>query len=266
MWSKKPTPVSRSPAPCAVEREADLDLGLAGLAFDQADAGHRGSLSRMRASIDRAWSSKPSARASGAAELGELRRVAPMRTSLNCAQEVLGGHGRRRTGRRRSSAGCGSSRRCSRRTPCRRSAPTNTQPARVTRSASASAVGADELQVLGGERLRRARSAASAVGAATRHATAPVSAASVEALGRTRRAARRRPMPRPRACPGRARPGRAGRARAARDRRRRGDHEQVARAGEAVDADLPEHLALGLLHVQVAGADDHVDAGTVSVP
>ena len=39
-----------------------------------------------------------------------------------------------------------------------------------------------------------------------------------------------------------------------------GEDEQVARAGEAVDADLPEHLALGLLHVQVSGPDDHVDA------
>jgi hypothetical protein len=40
-----------------------------------------------------------------------------------------------------------------------------------------------------------------------------------------------------------------------------GDHEQVARAGEAVDPDLPEHLALGLLHVQVPGTDDYVHGG-----
>ena len=38
------------------------------------------------------------------------------------------------------------------------------------------------------------------------------------------------------------------------------DHAQVARAGEAVDADEPAHLPLGLLDVEVAGADDHVDA------
>ena len=36
--------------------------------------------------------------------------------------------------------------------------------------------------------------------------------------------------------------------------------EQVAGAGEAVDADARRELVLGLLHVQVAGADDHVDA------
>ena len=38
-----------------------------------------------------------------------------------------------------------------------------------------------------------------------------------------------------------------------------GDHDQVARPGEAVDPDLPEHLPLGLLNVQVSRADDHVD-------
>ena len=43
-------------------------------------------------------------------------------------------------------------------------------------------------------------------------------------------------------------------------------HEQVARAGEAVDPDGGGELVLGLLHVEVAGADDHVDAATVSVP
>ncbi len=37
-------------------------------------------------------------------------------------------------------------------------------------------------------------------------------------------------------------------------------HEQVAGAGEAVDADGGGQLVLGLLHVQVAGADDDVDA------
>ena len=33
-----------------------------------------------------------------------------------------------------------------------------------------------------------------------------------------------------------------------------GDQDEVAGAGEAVDPDLPEHLALGLLHVEVARA------------
>ena len=37
-----------------------------------------------------------------------------------------------------------------------------------------------------------------------------------------------------------------------------GDHRDLGRPGEQVDADLPEQLALGLGHVRVAGADDHV--------
>ena len=37
-----------------------------------------------------------------------------------------------------------------------------------------------------------------------------------------------------------------------------GDHEDLGRAGEQVDADRPEQLALGLGDVGVAGADDHV--------
>ena len=38
-----------------------------------------------------------------------------------------------------------------------------------------------------------------------------------------------------------------------------GEQQQIARAGEAVDPDLAEHLALGLLHEQVSWADDDVD-------
>ena len=45
-----------------------------------------------------------------------------------------------------------------------------------------------------------------------------------------------------------------------------GQHEQVGRPGEAVDADAAGHLALGLLHVEVAGPDDHVDGAIDSVP
>src|SRR5207253_3823421 len=52
----------------AIQTEADVDVGLAGRAVDLGGAGHRGSFSRMRASIDRAWTSKPSARANGAAD------------------------------------------------------------------------------------------------------------------------------------------------------------------------------------------------------
>ena len=61
----------RAPSPSSCE--LDVDLGLAGLAVDLAGTRHRVPLSRMRASIDRAWSSKPSARATGAACASELR-------------------------------------------------------------------------------------------------------------------------------------------------------------------------------------------------
>ena len=45
------------------------------------------------------------------------------------------------------------------------------------------------------------------------------------------------------------------------------DDDEVGGPVEAVDADLAGHLALGLLHVEVARADDDVDGGaTVSVP
>ena len=39
-----------------------------------------------------------------------------------------------------------------------------------------------------------------------------------------------------------------------------GDHGDLRRAGQQVDPDAPVELALGLGHVRVAGADDHVDA------
>ena len=45
-----------------------------------------------------------------------------------------------------------------------------------------------------------------------------------------------------------------------------GDHEQVARPGEAVDADLSEHLPLGLLHVQVPGPTITSTRRSISVP
>ena len=38
-----------------------------------------------------------------------------------------------------------------------------------------------------------------------------------------------------------------------------GDHQRLGRAGEQVDADAAEQLALGFRHIGVARADDHVD-------
>ena len=40
-----------------------------------------------------------------------------------------------------------------------------------------------------------------------------------------------------------------------------GDHEDLGRSGQQVDPDATEQLALGLGHVRVARADDHVDGG-----
>ena len=57
----------------------------------------------------------------------------------------------------------------------------------------------------------------------------------------------------------RAPPGRRGRARSTRRSRVvAGDHHQLGRARDAVDADLADELALRLLHVAVARAGDHV--------
>ena len=44
-----------------------------------------------------------------------------------------------------------------------------------------------------------------------------------------------------------------------RPRRVAGDHHQLRGSRDAVDADLPHQLALGLLDIAVAGARDHVD-------
>ena len=38
-----------------------------------------------------------------------------------------------------------------------------------------------------------------------------------------------------------------------------GDDQRLGRPGQQVDADAAEQLALGLRHIGVAGADDHVD-------
>jgi len=73
----------------SVESEADVDVGLGGLAVDLGGAGHPGSFSRMRASIDRAWSSKPSARASGTADSASSVASA-IRTSLKRRMKCSG--------------------------------------------------------------------------------------------------------------------------------------------------------------------------------
>ena len=45
-----------------------------------------------------------------------------------------------------------------------------------------------------------------------------------------------------------------------------GDDQDLGRAGQQVDADPPEELALGLGDIGVARADEHVDRLEVAVP
>ena len=64
---QEPDAASRAARAHPSRDRPDANLGLSCPAIDCGCAAHRGRLSRMRASIDWAWSSKPSARASGAA-------------------------------------------------------------------------------------------------------------------------------------------------------------------------------------------------------
>ena len=90
MWSRNPTPVLALAGTVAVERERDADLGLLGPAVDFGGAAHPWPLSRMRASIDRACCSKPSARAIGAASRASSPAAAPIRTSLKRRRKCAG--------------------------------------------------------------------------------------------------------------------------------------------------------------------------------
>ena len=171
--------------------------------------------------------------------------------------EDAGATGRRRSAPRRRWAASGSSRRRSRRRPPRSRRPTNTQPARRTRGASASAAAPDELEVLGREGLGEGQRAPRRPGPARAPRRRRVALASRASTPRAtssssaRVVARRRPRP----SPARARPGPAGRARPARRRApAAASDEHVAGAVEAVDADVAGDQALGLLDPEVARA------------
>ena len=81
MWSRKPTPVARVPAPVPSrpERERDARLLRVSRAIS-ARACHGAGFSRT--SIDAAWRSKPSARAIGAPARASAAAAGPIRTSL----------------------------------------------------------------------------------------------------------------------------------------------------------------------------------------
>ena len=243
MWSRKPTPVSRSPAPVAVERRASTRTSVSPVL--RSICGRCGSssrpLSRMRASIDCACSSKPSARAIGAAGAGQLGGAVADPHLGEAAAEVRGGQpggearravGRQdvvgagdvvaERGRRRRRRRTGSRRACTRGASASAPAPTSSRCSGANASASASACvevgGLDEPRDRAG--LRRAASSARCE--------------RVEQLARPARrattsAARRR-----------ARPGRAGRARASSSvgvAGRRSTSRSLG-PGEAVDPDV----------------------------
>src|SRR5581483_3639922 len=73
----------------AVEHQVDLHIGLVGLAIDLSAAAHARPFSPMRASIDRAWSSNPSARATGAARTASSPGSV-IRTSENVRRKCCG--------------------------------------------------------------------------------------------------------------------------------------------------------------------------------
>ena len=90
MWSKKPDARRPFAAAIAVELELDVNLGLAGLAVDLRGTRHREPLSRMRASIESACSSNPSARAIGAASRASAAASSPIRTSATRRRKCAG--------------------------------------------------------------------------------------------------------------------------------------------------------------------------------
>ena len=264
MWSKKPTPVAIARGAGAVEVERDARRR------SRRSCGPGRALRLMlsrfltRAAIDSACTAKPSASAIGAPAARERRgRAADVDLAIRrrkCADGEARGEARRAAGRQRvvraRDVVAERGRRSRRRrtgSPARRDARRERlrRLARPARGARARAPRRRRAPPRG-RRRRRAPSGRARRSAARGRAPG--------ARARPRRAARRRRRPRRRASRRRARPARAGRARPAAGRRpRSASTSRSRRAGEAVDPDAAGDLALGLLHVEVARADDHVD-------
>ena len=239
MWSRKPTPVARVPAPRAVERRASgatsvspvlrVDLRRCGSSRRHSRGCAPPSTRRGPRSPRRARSRRP-AGASAAAGVGgdaDLRHA---------AAEVARRRGRRRSARRRRSAARGWSPRRSRRTRSPLAAPTNRQPARVTRGASASAPAPISCRCSGA-------SASASASAASRSSVCTSTAAPASArVGQLRRERVEHAASGETATTSAAGAVLGLRAQVERERARASappvdDHEQVARAGEAVDPD-----------------------------
>ena len=220
MWSKKPTPVSRSPAPWPSSARLTLISVSPVLRSIRPMRGHRvpivanACLHRPRVELEALGARQRRRRARRA------RAASPIRTSLKlprkCSGDTRGGEPGGAVRRQdvvragdvvaERGAGAGADEHAA---------------GAGDRGGQRLGLGADELEVLGGERLGERDQLGRASSPRTRHATAPVSAPSRQAPVERVEELGRRPTPRPRASPGRARPGPAGRARAARDRRRR---------------------------------------------
>ena len=253
MWSRKPTPVARVPAPVPSRPSASVTLvSLVSRAMSARACSRRGILPylhRRRVALEALG---PRDRRAGARQ--RVRGGADAHLA-HAPAEVARAQARRRSARRRRWAACGSSRRRSRRRRWRSRRPTKTQPALRTRGASASASAPISSRCSGAKASAKS-SAASRSGASTSAAAAVpgVEGDRVEQRGVVADRADD-------ACPRRARPGRRGRSRPA-----SGSAPSAASTstsdgpGEAVDADVAADQALGLLDVEVAGAGDDVGA------
>ena len=197
MWSRKPTPVVRLPAPDR-RGQRQRDVGLPRLARDLRAAGSsRRPFSRT--SIEAAWTREalgPRDRRAGAGERGG-RGADP--DLAHAPAEVARRRAARRTGPRRRSAACGSSPRRSRRTPWPLSRADEHAAGAAHARRERLGRGADELEVLGGEGLGEGEGGLE-VGRVDERRRAASPGSSVDRVQQRRRRRDRRTRPCPSPC------------------------------------------------------------------
>ena len=252
MWSRKPTPVRRSPSPMPSSSSWQADVRLLRLAGDLGGAAHGRAFSRSR--IDCAWTTKPSASGDRHAGLRQRGRGVADPHLAHPPAEVPraqpGGEARRAAGRQAvvrtgDVVAEGRRPRTRRRTRSRRCARAARAP-RPRRPISSRCSGANAF----------ASSSPASMSGSSTSAHDRVTGIELDRIQEVRIVARGhhdRPWPMLRLC------GQIER-RNSRDSPPSCEHQHVGRAGEAVDADVGRALALGLLHVEVARAGDDVDA------
>ena len=249
-----------------VQGELQGDLGLLGVALDLGGAAHGFPwLRSVRAIADSAVHRE----ALGVGQRSDRRGQLPGAVlrdldGRQAAPEGASGRAGPGSARRRRSAARGWSRRRSRRRRWPPSRPDEDAAGDTDRGASSSASSAGELEVLGRELVRQARRRPPATGTATSASGASWTRLALggelrdQPLQLVEEARRRRPATSSPSSPCSAWAQRSS-ASSARLDAVVGDDHQLARPGDAVDADPADELALGLLHVAVAGAGDHVD-------